>query len=68
MESVLWAGSLTKRVWMRVRNNSTAFLEGDKGGKMRCKFRLSDTVVGYKGGGYGLCETADGRVIDMFPR
>jgi hypothetical protein len=48
--------------------NSTAFLEGDKGGKMRCKFRLSDTVVGYKGGGYGLCETADGRVIDMFPR
>ena len=48
--------------------NTVAFLEGDKGGKMRCKFRLSDTIVGFKSGGYGLCETDDGRVIDMFPR
>jgi hypothetical protein len=48
--------------------NREAFLEGDRGGKMRCKFRLSDTIVGFKSGGYGLCETEDGRVIDMFPR
>jgi hypothetical protein len=48
--------------------NTEAFLEGDKGSKMRCKFRLSDTIVGFKSGGYGLCETDDGRVIDMFPR
>lgn len=48
--------------------NTEAFLQGDRGGKMRCKFRLSDTVVGFHSGGYGLCETADGRVIDMFPR
>lgn len=48
--------------------NTEVFLQGDRGSSMRCKFRLSDTVLGFRGGGYGLCETADGRVIDMFPR
>jgi hypothetical protein len=48
--------------------NTEIFLQGDRGGNMRCKFRLSDTIVGFRGGGYGLCETEDGRVIDMFPR
>jgi hypothetical protein len=48
--------------------NIVAFLEGDRGGKMRCKFRLSDNVLGFKSGGFGLCETDSGRVIDMFTR
>lgn len=48
--------------------NTEAFLQGDRGGKMRCKFRLSDTLLGFKGGGYGLCQTEDGRVIDIFTR
>lgn len=48
--------------------NTEVFLLGDRGGMMRCRFRLSDTVLGFKSGGFGLCETADGRVIDMFPR
>jgi len=48
--------------------NTEAFLQGDRGGKMRCKFKLSDTLVGFHGGGFGLCETEDGRVIDMFTR
>ena len=48
--------------------NIEVFLQGDRGGKMRCKFRLSDTVVGFHGGGYGLCETEDGRIIDVFTR
>jgi hypothetical protein len=48
--------------------NTEAFLQGDRGSMMRCKFRLSDTLLGFRGGGYGICETADGRVIDMFPR
>ena len=48
--------------------NAEAFLEGDKGTEMRCKFRLSDKVIGFRGGGYGICETEDGRVMDMFPR
>ena len=45
-----------------------AFLQGDRGGKMRCKFRLSDSVLGFKSGGFGLCETDSGRVIDMYTR
>ncbi len=48
--------------------NSEALLFGDRGTEMRCRFRLSDRVVGFKSGGYGLCETSDGRVIDIFTR
>ncbi len=48
--------------------NTEIFLQGDRGNNMRCRFRLSDTILGFKSGGYGLCETADGRVIDMFTR
>ena len=48
--------------------NTEAFLQGDRGGKMRCKFRLSDTMLGFKGGGFGLCETDYGRVIDIYTR
>ncbi len=48
--------------------NTEAFLQGDRGHNMKCKFRLSDTVLGFKSGGFGLCETSDGRVIDIFTR
>jgi hypothetical protein len=48
--------------------NTNVFLQGDRGGNMRCKFRLSDSILGFKSGGYGLCETEDGRLIDMFTR
>jgi hypothetical protein len=48
--------------------NTEAFLQGDRGNNMKCKFRLSDKVIGFKGGGFGLCETFDGRVIDIFTR
>lgn len=48
--------------------NTDIFLQGDRGGNMRCRLRLSDTVLGFKSGGYGLCETEDGRVIDVFTR
>ena len=48
--------------------DSEALLFGDRGTEMRCKFRLSDRVMGFKSGGYGLCETSDGRVIDIFTR
>jgi hypothetical protein len=47
---------------------TNAFLQGDRGGKMRCKFRLSDAMLGFKGGGFGLCQTDEGRVIDIFTR
>jgi hypothetical protein len=50
------------------RGNTEAFLQGDRGNNMKCKFRLSDKVLGFKSGGFGLCETFDGRVIDIFTR
>ena len=50
------------------QGNTEAFLYGDRGNKMKCKFRLSDTLVGFKSGGFGLCETSDGRVIDIYTR
>jgi hypothetical protein len=50
------------------QGNTEAFLFGDRGNKMRCKFRLSDTLVGFKSGGFGLCQTSDGRVIDIYTR
>jgi hypothetical protein len=50
------------------QGNTEAFLFGDRGNNMRCKFRLSDTLVGFKSGGFGLCETSDGRVIDIYTR
>jgi hypothetical protein len=48
--------------------NAAAVLYGDRGTEMRCKFRLSDKVLGFKSGGYGLCETSEGHVIDIFTR
>jgi hypothetical protein len=50
------------------QGNTEAFLFGDRGNNMRCKFRLSDTMLGFKSGGFGLCETSDGRVIDIYTR
>jgi len=50
------------------QGNTEAFLQGDRGNNMKCKFRLSDKVLGFKSGGFGLCETSDGRVIDVFTR
>jgi hypothetical protein len=48
--------------------DTEAYLQGDRGNDMKCKFRLSDKVLGFKGGGFGLCETFDGQVIDIFTR
>jgi hypothetical protein len=48
--------------------NIVAFLTGDRGNNMKCKFKLSDTLLGFKGGGYGLCQTSEDRLIDIFTR
>jgi hypothetical protein len=50
------------------QGNTEIFLQGDRGGKMLCRFRLSDPILGFRGGGFGLCQTADGRIIDVYPR
>ncbi len=50
------------------RGNTVAFLFGERGNYMKCSFRLSDTVVGFKSGGFGICQTSKGRVIDIYTR
>ena len=51
-----------------LRGNTEAFLFGDRGNYMKCRFRLSDKVMGFKGGGFGLCQTSKGHVIDIYTR
>lgn len=40
-------------------------LFGDKGHTMVCKFQYADSSGSTSAGGVGLCETSDGRVIDV---
>lgn len=46
--------------------NTEATLTGNQGNVMKCRFRLTDTIIGLSGGGFGICQTADGRVIDIY--
>ncbi len=46
--------------------NVKALLSGSKGRQMACRFRLTDVVLGFSSGGFGLCQMSDGRVIDVF--
>jgi hypothetical protein len=46
--------------------NVKALLSGSKGRQMACRFRLTDLVLGFASGGFGLCQLSDGRVIDVF--
>jgi hypothetical protein len=45
--------------------NVAAVLFGDKGHTMRCSFQYADTSGLTNLGGVGLCETSDGRVLDV---
>ena len=49
-----------------IRNYSgkvIATLTGDRGGRMRCRFRLAEPDQGMSGGGLGECETGAGQRI-----
>ena len=46
--------------------NIKATLSGNKGNTMQCRFELTDVIIGFSSGGFGLCQLADGRVIDVF--
>ena len=46
--------------------NADAVLTGDRGNIMKCRFQLTDIVIGFPSGGFGLCQVADGRTIDIF--
>ena len=46
--------------------NAKAVLSGNRGSKMACRFKLTDIIIGFSSGGFGICQMSDGRVIDVF--
>ena len=46
--------------------NAKAVLSGNRGSIMACRFRLTDVILGFSSGGFGICQMSDGRVIDVF--
>ena len=46
--------------------NADAVLAGNRGDIMKCRFHLTDVIIGFSGGGFGICQLSDGRVIDIF--
>ena len=46
--------------------NADAVLSGNRGNIMQCRFYLTDSIIGFSSGGYGICQVSDGRVIDIF--
>ena len=46
--------------------NVKATLSGNRGGTIECRFKLTDVIIGFSGGGIGLCQISDGRVMDVF--
>ena len=46
--------------------NAIATLSGSRGNLIECRFKLADIIIGYSGGGFGICQISDGRIIDVF--
>ena len=46
--------------------NTMATLGGNRGDVIRCRFRVTDTIIGFSSGGVGLCQISDGRIIDVY--
>ncbi len=46
--------------------NAQATLYGNRGNIMKCRFHVTDSILGLSGGGYGICQDTAGRVIDIF--
>ena len=46
--------------------NADAVLSGNRGNIMKCRFNLTDIIIGFSSGGFGICQVTDGRVIDIF--
>ena len=46
--------------------NSKATLSGNRGHVIKCRFKITDAIIGFSSGGTGICQISDGRVIDVF--
>lgn len=45
--------------------NIEALLIGKKGHSMKCRFKLEKPLRGFAGGGAGVCQVSDGRIVDV---
>jgi hypothetical protein len=46
--------------------NVKATLSGNRDNIIKCRFKLTDVIIGFSSGGFGICQVSDGRVIDVF--
>ena len=46
--------------------NAEAVLTGDRGNMMQCRFVLTDVILGFRSGGFGICQLSDRRIVDVF--
>ena len=46
--------------------NVKATLSGNRGNTLKCRFEVTDVIIGFSSGGFGICQLADGRVVDVF--
>jgi len=60
------AATLSFKAVDAFNGNAEAMLAGDRGDFIKCRFRLSDIIIGLPAGGSGICQVTDGRVIDVF--
>ena len=46
--------------------NAQATLTGNRGSTIKCRFDVTDIIIGFSSGGFGICQVSDGRVLDVF--
>jgi hypothetical protein len=46
--------------------NAEATLIGNRGNIMKCRFNITDFIIGLSSGGFGICQDSRGRTIDIF--
>ena len=46
--------------------NAKATLTGNRGSTIKCRFDVTDIIIGFSSGGFGICQVSDGRVLDVF--
>ena len=46
--------------------NADAVLSGNRGNIMKCRFHLTDNIIGFSAHGFGICQLSDGRIIDIY--
>jgi hypothetical protein len=45
---------------------AVAVLSGNRCNMMQCRYYLTDVLLGFRSGGFGICQLSDGRVIDVY--